>query len=218
MIGIGLSPIHYANELPGWQPNSFGYHSDDGNLWAGDEEKGVKYGTPYKSGDTIGCGIHNNQSIYWTKNGKFLGYHTPTTTTTLPTALYPTVGSNCPSSLCITFDVKYSPEGAQLQRSDRGKRAPPPPPLPPSFSIVNDDGDEIRLPQISSEEEEEEEEEEERIPLASDAILEIPVHLVPGARSPIVIENTGNVNCTTIDECRAYNAPNGRECPAIGSC
>lgn len=60
-------------ELPGFSPTSYGYRSDTGCKIF--NSKCSIYGPRFTSGDTIGCGINSNTgALYFTKNGKFLGY------------------------------------------------------------------------------------------------------------------------------------------------
>ncbi|KAJ1723000.1 hypothetical protein LPJ53_002618 [Coemansia erecta] len=90
-IGIGLShPSISTSRLPGWDAGSWGYHGDDGNSFGGDG-RGNPYGPGFKSGDTVGCGIDfMRRSIFFTRNGVFLGYAFKNIDTTKP--LYPCVG------------------------------------------------------------------------------------------------------------------------------
>ncbi|KAJ2392376.1 hypothetical protein GGI05_002684 [Coemansia sp. RSA 2603] len=90
-IGIGLShPSLSTSRLPGWDAGSWGYHGDDGNSFGGDG-RGSPYGPGFKSGDTVGCGIDfMRRSIFFTRNGVFLGYAFKNIDTTKP--LYPCVG------------------------------------------------------------------------------------------------------------------------------
>ena len=69
--------------MPGWwcRVESYGYHGDDGRFFAWknpgpsvggdfDEVFGPKYGP----GDVIGCGVDfANRTLFFTKNGEFLG-------------------------------------------------------------------------------------------------------------------------------------------------
>lgn len=77
------------SRLPGWEPNSWGYHGDDGCSFAA-EKNGTSYGptyggkfkftlllVPYQhlaAGDIIGCGIDfTTRRAFFTKNGSFIG-------------------------------------------------------------------------------------------------------------------------------------------------
>ena len=59
--------------LPGWEPESWGYHGDDGNAFSC-HALGKGYGPLFASGDIIGCGINfKNNTAFFTKNGTHLG-------------------------------------------------------------------------------------------------------------------------------------------------
>ena len=73
-IGVGLSAksVH-LHRPPGWEPDSYGYHGDDGHCFTSNST-GRMYGPKFTSGDVIGCGINfNTGSIFFTKNGQPLG-------------------------------------------------------------------------------------------------------------------------------------------------
>ncbi|KAI8991187.1 hypothetical protein BDF20DRAFT_843185 [Mycotypha africana] len=74
-IGIGFcSATNKLERLPGWDPDSWGYHGDDGHSFAG-SGTGKNYGPCFTTNDTIGCGVNfADNSAFYTKNGKFLGY------------------------------------------------------------------------------------------------------------------------------------------------
>jgi len=61
--------------LPGWVESSFGYHADDGRFIA-ENGAGHPYGPVFSVGDTVGCGVSDNNELFFTKNGKFLGVAT----------------------------------------------------------------------------------------------------------------------------------------------
>ena len=73
-IGIGFSKKGVIlARIPGWEPDSWAYHGDDGNIYSG-QTTGKHYGTPFTAGDTIGCGINfRTSSAFFTKNGDYLG-------------------------------------------------------------------------------------------------------------------------------------------------
>eukprot|EP00002_Diphylleia_rotans_P000519 TRINITY_DN10279_c0_g1_i1.p1 TRINITY_DN10279_c0_g1~~TRINITY_DN10279_c0_g1_i1.p1 ORF type:complete len:412 (-),score=72.90 TRINITY_DN10279_c0_g1_i1:148-1383(-) len=73
-IGIGLADKGFnITRQPGWDPNSYGYHGDDGKKFTG-TGRGEPYGPTYSTGDIIGCGfIYRKRQIFFTKNGRFLG-------------------------------------------------------------------------------------------------------------------------------------------------
>lgn len=74
-ICIGFSSKSVAlNRAPGWEPESWGYHGDDGNSFAS-QNVGKRYGPPFSSGDTIGCGVNfRTGTAFFTKNGQYLGW------------------------------------------------------------------------------------------------------------------------------------------------
>jgi len=108
-IAIGISNEHFnreTKEMPGWDKCSYAYHSDDGGIFHGKGE--MQYGPNFGIGDTIGCGInYKNGGIFFTLNGKFLGY----AWTELPTILnnehewYPTVGVDSSSPLAFNYGI-----------------------------------------------------------------------------------------------------------------
>ncbi|KAI9322578.1 hypothetical protein BX666DRAFT_1896447 [Dichotomocladium elegans] len=70
-IGISKSTVD-TKYLPGLQPDSLGYHGNDGCLYSG-ARLGVEYGPGFTTGDTIGCGVNFvDNTVFFTKNGSFL--------------------------------------------------------------------------------------------------------------------------------------------------
>ncbi|KAL8950276.1 MAG: hypothetical protein Q9222_003680 [Ikaeria aurantiellina] len=74
LIGIGFSgPKVSLERLPGWEPDSWGWHGDDGNTFCC-QQIGKGYGPTYTTGDVIGCGINFlTGCAFFTKNGVFQG-------------------------------------------------------------------------------------------------------------------------------------------------
>jgi hypothetical protein len=87
-IGVGLTKEQFIlNRKPGWEEDSYGYHSD-GKKYT-DGTKGENYGPAFTTGDTVGCGInYDKQEIFFTLNGHYLGPAFKKVTSTY----YPTVG------------------------------------------------------------------------------------------------------------------------------
>lgn len=73
-IGVGFCAQSVAlNRLPGWEPNSWGYHGDDGHSFCC-SGSGKPYGPTFTTGDIVGCCINFlDKSIFYTKNGVNLG-------------------------------------------------------------------------------------------------------------------------------------------------
>mmetsp|Transcript_28567 Transcript_28567/g.53740 ORF Transcript_28567/g.53740 Transcript_28567/m.53740 type:complete len:315 (-) Transcript_28567:167-1111(-) len=73
-ISIGLATKNYPmnDSMPGWKPNSFGYHSDDGSTF-GNCVRQASYGPTFGVGDVVGCGLdYETRTLFYTLNGKFL--------------------------------------------------------------------------------------------------------------------------------------------------
>lgn len=88
-VGIGFADKKFkVTRQPGWEPNSYGYHGDDGKKFHSNG-LGESYGPTFTTGDVIGAGIlMEKQEIFYTKNGEYLGV--AFRNVSLP--LYPTVG------------------------------------------------------------------------------------------------------------------------------
>ncbi|KAK6344811.1 hypothetical protein TWF718_006765 [Orbilia javanica] len=74
LISIGFcgADVH-LNRLPGWEPNSWGYHGDDGKSFCC-SGMGKAYGPQFNSKDVIGCGINfRTHTAFFTRNGQMLG-------------------------------------------------------------------------------------------------------------------------------------------------
>lgn len=74
LIGVGFSSKSASlNRAPGWEPESWGYHGDDGHCFQA-QNVGKHYGPTFGYGDTIGCGVNfRTGTAFFTKNGHYLG-------------------------------------------------------------------------------------------------------------------------------------------------
>jgi hypothetical protein len=74
LISIGFSgPKVTLSRLPGWEPNSWAYHGDDGHTF-NCTASGRQYNQKYGTNDVVGCGINwRTGEAFFTKNGNFLG-------------------------------------------------------------------------------------------------------------------------------------------------
>ncbi|KAL6782095.1 hypothetical protein ACKKBF_B10635 [Auxenochlorella protothecoides x Auxenochlorella symbiontica] len=93
-IGVGMSAADVKLErLPGWEPRSYGYHGDDGNIFNG-RGYGQKYGPTFTTGDVIGVLFDRvERTISFTKNGRDLGVAFQHV---MEPVLYPTIGFRTP--------------------------------------------------------------------------------------------------------------------------
>jgi hypothetical protein len=76
-IGIGFQASTAAlTRMPGWEPSSWAYHGDDGQIYAS-RDQGKPYAAKYGKGDTIGCGINFRlRTAFFTRNGAVLRKYT----------------------------------------------------------------------------------------------------------------------------------------------
>lgn len=84
-IAIGFaSKDTSTSRAPGWEPDSWGYHGDDGHSFAS-QNVGKAYADTFGVGDTVGCLINFrlNHALF-TKNGRELRMSTPKNIPTSP--------------------------------------------------------------------------------------------------------------------------------------
>lgn len=74
MIGVGFSGAKASLEkFPGWEPESWAYHGDDGKSFCC-QSTGKPYGPTFTTGDIIGCGVNfMTGCAFFTKNGNCQG-------------------------------------------------------------------------------------------------------------------------------------------------
>lgn len=74
MIGVGFSgPKVALSRIPGWEPDSYAYHGDDGQVFS-NTTSGKAYGPKFGTLDVIGCGLNfRTNTAFFTKNGHMLG-------------------------------------------------------------------------------------------------------------------------------------------------
>jgi len=98
-IGLSTKSFRCHTRMPGWDEHSYGYHGDDGGIFHASGDMLKRFGPSFGKGDTIGCGIDFLAgAIFFTLNGKFLGYGWKNLNDLSSKELYPTVGidSNAP--------------------------------------------------------------------------------------------------------------------------
>lgn len=106
LIGVGFCTKKVPlNRLPGWEPESWGYHGDDGNSFCC-QGTGKQYGPQFSTNDVIGCGVNfRTGTAFFTKNGLFLK---TAFRDIKSTKLYPAVGMKRPGE---HIRVNFGQEG-----------------------------------------------------------------------------------------------------------
>lgn len=104
-IGVAAKAFQYQSRMPGWDKQSYGYHSDDGGIFHSSGEMLKPFGPKYGPGDTVGCGIdYVSKGIFYTLNGEFLGYAWKRISDDmLQNDLFPTVGIDTNSPIHLNF-------------------------------------------------------------------------------------------------------------------
>ncbi|KAH7325955.1 concanavalin A-like lectin/glucanase domain-containing protein [Stachybotrys elegans] len=69
-VAVGFSTVGASLSRPvGWEPESWGYHGDDGRCFAG-HNSGRQYGPTFTAGDVVGCGVNfRDGTAFFTRNG-----------------------------------------------------------------------------------------------------------------------------------------------------
>ncbi|CAB9517463.1 Ran-binding protein 9 [Seminavis robusta] len=93
-VGVATETFDWHTRMPGWDAASFGYHGDDGGIFHSSGGMLKEFGPSFGRGDVVGCGIdHVMRGIFYTLNGKFLGYAwTDLPLEILERDMYPVVG------------------------------------------------------------------------------------------------------------------------------
>jgi len=114
-VAIGFTNENFKKDrIPGWDFNTYGYHSDNGKLYHNSgiiaySDKMEQFGknfdtTTFTKGDVVGVGINYlERNVYFVKNKKLVGsihYN-------LENTLYPTIGFWGKS---VIVDVNFSPK------------------------------------------------------------------------------------------------------------
>ena len=103
-VGVSTQDFIPSGRMPGWDRKSCGYHSDDGGIF---HAKGImvkQYGPRYGVNDTVGCGVnYDNNGIFYTLNGRFLGYAWENMNIVESELLYPTIGVDTRHPLAVNF-------------------------------------------------------------------------------------------------------------------
>ncbi|KAJ1655217.1 Protein ssh4 [Dispira simplex] len=101
VVAVGLASKPYPPfRLPGWDPESIGYHSDDGRKYHNDPNGGKDYGPTYTQGDVITVQYtRTSGSVQFFKNGQRLG----PAVYQLTCPLYPTVGTDGPCQISVRW-------------------------------------------------------------------------------------------------------------------
>ncbi|KAJ3321880.1 Rsp5p-dependent ubiquitination, sorting of cargo proteins at the multivesicular body [Boothiomyces sp. JEL0866] len=114
-ISVGFATCPYPPfRLPGYDYDSIGYHSDSGNVYLNDRNKGEQCGPQMVVGDTVGIGyriielpkvgdhILNQTVFYFTHNGTRIGDEY-VADGFYPDKIYPSIGSTGNCKLQVTF-------------------------------------------------------------------------------------------------------------------
>lgn len=111
-IGVGFSDASFRSGYqPGWEPNSYGYHGDDGHKFSSSGH-GAPYGPRFSTGDVIGACVHlEKREIFYTKNGKHLGVAFRDVP---PLVLFPTVGLHSKDE-CVELNFGKQPFAFDLE-------------------------------------------------------------------------------------------------------
>jgi len=108
VIAVGFATRPYPGfRLPGWDPISIGYHSDDGRKFISDAFGGRDYAIAYGKGDVIGVGVRPRDGlVFFTRNGVDLGI--AAVAFGVGQGLYPTIGMDGEGEVKIDFESSFT--------------------------------------------------------------------------------------------------------------
>ena len=109
-IGLAHASYDMDNNQVGWRADSYGYHSDDGGLFA-EQGSHASSGSIWSVGDRVGCGYESSSgSIYFTHNGDRVGKALPVN---INKPLFPTLTSGpsnqAPAVSLLTPSMQHCP-------------------------------------------------------------------------------------------------------------
>lgn len=107
VIAIGFSGQRASLErLPGWESETWAYHSDDGKSYYG-ESNHKPYGPAFGVDDVIGCGVDFASGLaFFTKNGRHLG---PAFKEFKDLRAFPAVGVKKSPGSCVVVNFGQKP-------------------------------------------------------------------------------------------------------------
>lgn len=115
-VGFGSKKATLARAL-GWEPESWGYHADDGKGYNG-QNVGRTFSANFSQSDVIGCGVNfRTRNAFFTKNGVNLGksHGTPPSTVLVCSCLYPGVAfHNIPTDQKLYPAVSLKNQGEHI--------------------------------------------------------------------------------------------------------
>jgi hypothetical protein len=116
-VGIGLcGESFFAGNMVGWDDDSIGFHSHDGNFFykIAEEKEAISLGPPSTDGDTLGCGVlfesDKPNAVYFCRNKIVIGRF-PLRSEDSET-LFPVVSGGSPA--IVQIDLKAPPPAVSM--------------------------------------------------------------------------------------------------------
>uniref|UniRef100_A0AAV1T2W3 B30.2/SPRY domain-containing protein n=1 Tax=Peronospora matthiolae TaxID=2874970 RepID=A0AAV1T2W3_9STRA len=110
MTSIGLVDAKFplVGKQPGWTRRSYGYHGDDGRYYHGTAFEGRPFGSRFKAGSTVGCGIWTSldagtRSVFFSNNGELISTLNGAYIEVEHRNWYPAVGLDSYDALHVNF-------------------------------------------------------------------------------------------------------------------